>query len=216
MRVRTGGRVVEIPDERMAKAEGRSVKEQARAPRGALAAPSPLIFTLKGQDGLPERILNNVEKVTESGCWIWMKGGVKGYGRTKFNGTKILVHRLMYILSGKTIPEGYTIDHLCRVPACCNPDHLEAVTFNENVIRGIGPTAINKRKTHCDSGHEFTASNTYITKTGGRSCRACERESYKRNKDQVLKDRKDYYRRNKEAVKARARAYRLRMRAANE
>lgn len=42
MRVRTGGRVVEIPDERMAKAEGRSVKEQARAPRGALAAPSPL------------------------------------------------------------------------------------------------------------------------------------------------------------------------------
>jgi hypothetical protein len=42
MKVRTGGRVVEIPDERMAKAEGRSVKEQARVPSGTLAAPSPL------------------------------------------------------------------------------------------------------------------------------------------------------------------------------
>ena len=49
MRVRTGGRVVEIPDERMAKAEGRSVQEQARVPLGTLAAPSPLIFTLQGQ-----------------------------------------------------------------------------------------------------------------------------------------------------------------------
>jgi len=42
VRVRTGGRSVEIPDERMVRAEGRSVKAQAPVPDGAVVAPSPL------------------------------------------------------------------------------------------------------------------------------------------------------------------------------
>lgn len=28
------------------------------------------------------------------------------------------------------------LDHLCRQPACCNPDHLEAVSQAENCRRG--------------------------------------------------------------------------------
>lgn len=39
------------------------------------------------------------------------------------------------------IPEGYVLDHRCRVRACCNPAHLELVTVRVNTLRGLGPTA---------------------------------------------------------------------------
>ena len=36
------------------------------------------------------------------------------------------------------VPEGMQLDHLCRVPGCVNPDHLEPVSAAENVRRGRG------------------------------------------------------------------------------
>jgi hypothetical protein len=37
---------------------------------------------------------------------------------------------------------GLTIDHLCRNRRCINTEHMAAVSFRENVRRGIGPTGI--------------------------------------------------------------------------
>lgn len=34
---------------------------------------------------------------------------------------------------------------------------------------------LNKAKTHCKRGHEFTQENTRLNKSGGRCCRECER-----------------------------------------
>jgi HNH endonuclease len=34
------------------------------------------------------------------------------------------------------VPVGTELDHLCRVRACINPDHLEPVTHAENCRRG--------------------------------------------------------------------------------
>lgn len=106
-------------------------------------------------------------------CWLWT-GYVQpnGYGALGFAGQRQQAHRLIYEISAGPIPDGLTLDHLCRVRHCVNPEHLEPVTNIENVMRGEGPCAQNARKTHCKRGHEFTPENTKSVATG-RSCRAC-------------------------------------------
>jgi len=54
-----------------------------------------------------------------------------------------------------------------------NPLHLEAVTQRENILLGVGASARNAAKTHCPRGHAYTTDNIYVTKRGGRECRAC-------------------------------------------
>jgi hypothetical protein len=114
--------------------------------------------------------------VDENGCWIWDLMKMKnGYGQSSLRpGGLVLAHRLSYMIFRGPIPEGLTIDHLCRVKACVNPDHLEAVTLSVNILRGDSTSAKNARKTHCKRGHEFTPENTYVKPGGGaRACRVC-------------------------------------------
>lgn len=72
----------------------------------------------------------------DQGCWAWL-GSVdqNGYGRINSPGYR-RVHRLSYELAIGQIPDGLVLDHKCRNPSCCNPDHLEPVTNQENVRRG--------------------------------------------------------------------------------
>lgn len=74
------------------------------------------------------------------GCWIWTAGvGNHGYGRLRKrvgdNTIEILAHRYSYERFVGPIPDGLTIDHLCRVRRCVNPMHLEPVTRAENTLR---------------------------------------------------------------------------------
>ncbi len=84
-----------------------------------------------------ERVENNIERVTESGCWIWVGSLLHdGYARVRIGAKKVLVHRFTYESFCGPIPQGLEIDHLCRVRCCVNPHHLEPVTHLENVLRG--------------------------------------------------------------------------------
>jgi hypothetical protein len=111
-----------------------------------------------------------------SGCWLWAgEWNDGGYGRLWIRGKNHQAHRLSYELHKGPIPDGLTIDHLCRVRCCVNPDHLEPVTMRENTLRGTGPTALNVLKTSCPAGHLYTPDNTRIDARGRRSCRECDK-----------------------------------------
>jgi hypothetical protein len=68
-----------------------------------------------------------------------------------------------------------TIDHLCQNTLCVRPDHLEAVTMRENLLRSNAFSGVNARKTVCLRGHAYDEANTYRNKKGQRSCRICNR-----------------------------------------
>ena len=113
-------------------------------------------------------------------CWIWTGAtSSKGYGTITVNNKTHSTHRLSYELFKRLIPTGLTIDHLCRNKLCVNPDHLEAVTNKVNILRGIGLTAINSRKTHCPRGHQFTGKRDNL---GSRICLICNRTKSKRDR----------------------------------
>lgn len=107
-------------------------------------------------------------------CWLWTGAvSVGGYGQFVLGSKRYTAHRIGYLLAGRAIPAGLVLDHACRVRECVNPDHLRPTTNRENVLIGIGLSAINARKTHCHRGHEFTPENTRVDAEGFRVCRKC-------------------------------------------
>lgn len=77
------------------------------------------------------------------GCWIYCgyanlnrhRPGTGPSGSFRLKGRGWLAHRASYMLHRGPIPQGLTIDHLCRNTLCINPNHLEAVTDAENKRR---------------------------------------------------------------------------------
>ena len=102
------------------------------------------------------------------GCWIW-QGGTRGGMREWDNGGKygvirigrredgkVAVHRwVLEEATGKPIPDGLVVDHLCRHRLCCNPLHLEAVTVEENTRRSNQVEATPTEPEEWDGGDPF-------------------------------------------------------------
>ncbi len=123
-------------------------------------------------------------------CYVWLAGrfGIsdkeiilsagEGYGCFYDEGRSQYAHRWIYERTVGPIPDGLRIDHLCRVRFCVRTSHMEPVTDRVNLLRGVGPPAINAAKTHCKYGHPLSGDN--LMRTGadgrGRKCRTCARE----------------------------------------
>lgn len=121
-------------------------------------------------------------------CWLWMSrwapGGYGMFGRD--DRTRVRAHRYAYEQFRGPIPDGLVIDHLCRMTLCVNPDHLEVVTHQTNILRGVGMGARWAVRDRCEQGHPFTEENTIVRSDGGRRCRTCfrafERERSRRRR----------------------------------
>jgi hypothetical protein len=136
-----------------------------------------------------ERFFKRVSPEPNSGCWLWTGNAIPaGYGQFRVgsmaDGSRryVMAHRFSFEAAKGAIPKGMCLDHLCRMPLCVNPDHLEPVTRGENVRRGLtgnpetnGGARHNRSKTHCPKGHPYNPENTYVNRLGHRSCRACQR-----------------------------------------
>ncbi len=120
------------------------------------------------------RFWSHVEKTP--GCWEYRGSHYpNGYAHTALFGARY-AHRAAYVLVKGPIPAGLQIDHLCRNRGCVNPDHLEAVTLRENLMRSpIQRSALNARKTHCLNGHPLPEPNAH----GRRVCLECKRLKYR-------------------------------------
>jgi hypothetical protein len=126
-----------------------------------------------------ERFWRKVERIPEAGCWIWMGATSCGYGHVRLQKQCRLAHRVSFELSGGVIPDGMVLDHLCRVRCCVNPAHLEVVTHQININRGIAPQRTrewNAAITHCPQGHPYSGNNLRLTPNGARYCLACRRD----------------------------------------
>ena len=178
-----------------------------------------------GDKRLSRRFWSKVEQAA-SGCWLWTAAkSTNGYGMywVRAVGEKLQAHRVAWHTLVGPIPVDRECDHLCRVPACCNPAHIELVSHRENIRRSpivMAAFAESARrcrdKTHCPRGHEYAGDNLYVDTRGRRVCRRCQRDHQARwadnNRDKLnaygakyrAQDpdgyrayQREYYRRNK-------------------
>lgn len=107
-------------------------------------------------------------------CKVWQGPlGHPRYPSISIRNRKTYVHRFIYSQLVEEIPSGHDVDHICHNPRCVNPDHLQAITHRENLLRGATSAARNAARTHCPRGHEYAGANLIRMPNGARACRTC-------------------------------------------
>lgn len=131
----------------------------------------PMNMRAKIMVGFDQKYMNG------SPCWEWTGAtNSRGYGSCASGrkGKTMLAHRRAYEIVVGPIPEGLTIDHLCRNKVCVNTDHMEPVTGPENTRRALALIS------HCKQGHPFEGDNLRVVqrRTGHlhRVCVTCQRK----------------------------------------
>lgn len=112
-------------------------------------------------------------------CWEWTGLTSKdGYGilvESEPPYRNVLVHRLSWCLVVGAISDGMVLDHLCRVPNCVNPQHLEEVDNPTNSKRGMAAKMVAHRNHTCLKGHAVVDDNAQPCGKGRVRCRTCSR-----------------------------------------
>lgn len=121
-----------------------------------------------------------------SGCKEWQGFRLgAGYGLLWVDGVRYSAHREAYTLAYGAIPPGFDIHHTCRNKACCNPDHLRAVSRSEHCELDNALGVQYRRATTCVNGHPLDETNTYRYTHRGHEHRACRTCKAARNTERM-------------------------------
>lgn len=121
-------------------------------------------------------------------CWIWTRAKFSnGYGHVRFNNKDSGVHRHVFENYYGELLKNILLHHECGNKACFNPWHLRQMSKRAHQI--IDNRVIKERvsRTHCPSGHEYTAGNILWSKKHQRNCRECNRIECSRRYDKIRK-----------------------------
>jgi hypothetical protein len=122
-------------------------------------AKASLDYNALTEDTLTDRFWTKVNKTNS--CWLWTGKTDDGYGRTtliKGSTSLYLVHRALFAIYKEPIRTGLVVDHICKIRACCNPDHLRQVTISENTKGKVSQ----KFKDVCPNGHFLTGPDAEV------------------------------------------------------
>ena len=110
-------------------------------------------------------------KIDVGDCWLWTARCTNGYGVIRVGSAPRFAHNIMWELLVGPTPVDLEPDHLCKVPACVNPDHIEFVTHEENVRRSaMGGDVQRRRRQRCREGHPF---DMLVNRGRDRACSIC-------------------------------------------
>jgi hypothetical protein len=84
--------------------------------------------------------MSQTNTINLNDCWLYASYISKdGYGifsyRLNNKWTSTTAHKALFESVNGNVPQGYVLDHLCRITQCINPGHLEIVTIAENTRR---------------------------------------------------------------------------------
>lgn len=88
----------------------------------------------------------------------------------------VFVHRISYIRTHGPLDERLELDHLCRVPKCVRPDHLEPTTHREN-LTAPGSQVPGQRHPNCRKCGQPVVGDNVVkwlkANQNGHTCRSC-------------------------------------------
>lgn len=113
---------------------------------------------------------NNIR--TDAGCLEFGGYIQHGYGIACIGYSRFKAHRRAWEEVNGPIPEGLTIDHVCRNTKCIEVTHLRLLTRAENTACSTRAEEA-RAKLHCPAGHPYEGDNLYIDKRGARHCYTC-------------------------------------------
>lgn len=79
------------------------------------------------------RFWRRVDQRRAEDCWRWTGAERNGYGAIKHQGKVLGSHVVAYVLTYGHVPDGMLVLHICDNRLCCNPAHLYAGDFVDNV-----------------------------------------------------------------------------------
>lgn len=147
---------------------------------------------------IPDRVAERAATrffVAENGCHISTYSVAShGYAQIGWQDgdyrQMVVAHRAAWVHVNGQIPEGMTIDHLCRTRPCVNPAHLRLLSNFDNARRNHPDHAWSLYEGRCIRGHHRDWYRRRGPERTKGYCHACRMEVQARKRGTVL--RNDY------------------------